>query len=339
MTLHYPDVSQYTPNVDPAKYPILIARATLSNRVADPTYQTFKAKAAAAGAVFAAYHWLNHGNLAKQAAWCFQHVGPETPVMIDAEDVAGNTGYNGPLTVGDITGFAAAYRALGGIVSLVYLPFWYWAGPMGAPHTLDQITAAGLHLVSSNYPNAGYTENGPGWATYYPGAPAPVQWQYTSTPFDMNAFRGTVDDFARLIGVPQVAAESKEDIDMLWFAKGDNDTVYLCNGFQSRPLDAQEAEDIAYQHRSGGGPITLQVGPAGSNPLEWADFAGIPRSLRLGWYEGRDGALGAPVSVTDAQLDTLAQKVAALMPTPPAPPSAADIAVAVNNETAARLAS
>jgi Glycosyl hydrolases family 25 len=199
VTLFYPDVSEYTPNVDPSKYPILIARATLSDRVADPTYGTFKARAAAAGTVFAAYHWLNHGNLAAQARWCFQHVGPDVPVMIDAEDVAGNTGYNGPLTIDDILGFAAEYRALGGICSLDYLPFWYWAGPMGAPHRLGELEAAGLGLVSSNYPNAGYTDNGPGWAPYYPGAPAPVQWQYTSTPIDMNAFRGTVADFAALI--------------------------------------------------------------------------------------------------------------------------------------------
>lgn len=200
MTLFYPDVSQYTPNVDPSRYPILIARATLSDRVSDPTYSTFKAKALAAGTVFAAYHWLNHGNLARQAAWCFQHVGPGTPVMIDAEDVSGNTGYAGPLTVDDIVGFANAYRNLGGTVSLVYLPFWYWSGPMGAPHRLGELTAAGLGLVSSNYPNAGYTDNGPGWATYYSGAPVPVQWQYTSTPIDMNAFRGTVEEFAALIG-------------------------------------------------------------------------------------------------------------------------------------------
>jgi hypothetical protein len=198
MTIFFPDVSEYTPNVDVSRYPVVIARATLSDRVTDTSYATFKQKSV--GKVFAAYHWLNHGNLAAQAKWCFQHVGPGTPVMIDAEDEAGNTGYNGPLTVGDITGFAHEYRNLGGICSLVYLPFWYWSGAMGAPHQLDQLAAAGLHLVSSNYPNAGYTDNGPGWAAYYPGAPAPVQWQYTDTPFDMNAFLGTAAEYAALIG-------------------------------------------------------------------------------------------------------------------------------------------
>jgi hypothetical protein len=198
MTIFFPDVSEYTSNIDVSQYPVILARATLSDRVADTSYTTYRQRAA--GKVFMAYHWLNHGNLRSQANWCFQHVGPNTPVMIDAEDQPGNTGYNGPLTLGDITGFAAEYRALGGTVSMVYLPFWYWSGAMGAPYQLDQLTAAGLHLVSSNYPNAGYTENGPGWAPYYQGAPPPVQWQYTSTPIDMNAFRGSVDDYRKLIG-------------------------------------------------------------------------------------------------------------------------------------------
>lgn len=197
MTIRFPDVSQYTPNVDPAAYPILIARATLSDRVADSTYTTFKAKAAAAGTLFVAYHWLNHGNLAAQAQWAYQHVGPGVPLMIDAEDKAGNTGYAGPLTVDDLIGFATAYRTLGGTVSLAYVPAWYWSGAMSAP-SLRPLTAAGLGLVSSNYPAAGYTETGPGWAPY--GGVAPVQWQYTSTPIDMNAYRGTVAEYAAMVG-------------------------------------------------------------------------------------------------------------------------------------------
>jgi hypothetical protein len=214
MTLFFPDVSQYTPNVDVTPYPIVLARATLSDRIADSAYAAYKQKSA--GKVFVAYHWLNHGNLAAQARWCFQHVGPDVAVMIDGEDVSGNTGYNGPLTVDDLLGFTAQYRALGGRVSLVYLPYWYWSGPMGAPHRLGELSAAGLGLVSSNYPNAGYTENGPGWAPYYSGAPAPVQWQYTSTPIDMNAFRGSVDDFRQLIGDPVAFFDDPNAAALAW---------------------------------------------------------------------------------------------------------------------------
>lgn len=202
VTIFFPDVSSYTPNVDPAAHPVLIARATLSNRVTDTAYATFKQRAAAAHTVFVAYHWLNHGNLAAQAAHCYSVVGAGIPLMIDAEDEAGNTGYNGPLTVGDITGFAAQYRALGGTASLAYVPSWYWSGAMGAPD-LTPLNAAGLHLVSSNYPTAGYSDNGPGWAPY--GGVAPAQWQYTDTPIDMNAYRGTVADYTAMIGGKPVA--------------------------------------------------------------------------------------------------------------------------------------
>lgn len=296
MTFLFPDVSSYTPNVDPAKYPAMIARATLSNRVADPTYQTFKAKAAAAGTVFSGYHWLNHGNLTSQAAWCFQHVGPETPLMIDAEDVKGNTGYAGPLTVDDIVGFAAEYRALGGIVSLCYLPFWYWSGAMGAPHRLGELTAAGLGLVSSNYPNAGYTDNGPGWAPYYPGAPVPVQWQYTSTPIDMNAYRGTVGEYAALIGIPQVKAESIEVPTMFLAKTTDNDTVYLCDGIRSRAIEsAEDLANIVALYDTGA--ITLQTGDGNTASLatDWEEYDGR-KLIRLGWYPGAFG----PVDTTPA---------------------------------------
>lgn len=339
MTLLFPDVSSYTPNVDPARYPALIARATLSDRVADPTYQGFKAKAAAAGTVFAAYHWLNHGNLQRQAQWAFQHVGGNVPLMIDAEDVAGNTGYNGPLTIDDITGFAAAYRALGGIVSLCYLPFWYWSGAMGAPRRLGELAAAGLGLVSSNYPNAGYTDNGPGWAVYYPGAPKPVQWQYTSTPIDMNAFKGTVAEYAALIGIPQVKDESIEVTGMPFLAIDTaTGAVYLCtDDFKSHHIPTPElVSDIVRQYVWGTRVLAVAGSstPAGTTK-EWDGVAGV---IWVGWAPETCGPVDepVPVAITDAQLDTLAQKVAALMPKPP---TADENAKAVLDAEAQRLQS
>lgn len=290
MTILFPDVSSYTPNVDPAQYPALLARATLSDRVADPTYAGFKAKADAAGTVFAAYHWLNHGNIQAQARWAFQHVGPSVPLMIDAEDEAGNTGYAGPLTVDDITSFAAAYRKVGGIVSLAYLPFWYWSGAMGAPHRLGELTAAGLGLVASNYPRAGYTENGPGWAAY--GGATPVQWQYTDTPIDMNAFRGTAAEYARLIGVPQVAAETIEVQTMFLAIDKPTGKVYLCNGLTSRWLPNEQAlADVRTLVKEG--LLLLENNGA----------------IREGWNEAAFGALmPAPAGLTDAQVDAAVAK-------------------------------
>lgn len=192
MTIKFPDVSQYTPNVDVSSFPIVIARATLSTSVADKSYYHYRDQSG--GKVFVAYHWLNHTNIQQQAKWAFDHVGPNVPLMIDAEDVKGNTGYTAPLSVSDIIGFAAAYRSLGGIVHLCYLPHWYWQNDMGSP-SLSLLSQNALHLVSSNYTT--YSDTGPGWNTY--GGVAPEQWQYTSTPYDMNAYRGTVDQYRAMV--------------------------------------------------------------------------------------------------------------------------------------------
>jgi hypothetical protein len=98
-------------------------------------------------------------------------------------------------TVPRLLALTTAYRALGGIVSLVYLPAWWWHN-IGAPD-LRPLSQAGLSLVSSNYPSGGYSDNGPGWTPY--GGMTPVQWQYTETPLDMNAFRGTAADYRALL--------------------------------------------------------------------------------------------------------------------------------------------
>lgn len=201
MTIFFPDLSKYDQDrgvtVEPDTVAV-IARATLSTSYADPAYETHKAQAAAVGAVFAAYHWLNATNLDAQARWCHQHVG-DVPLMIDAEDLPGNTGYTRTLAVPDIVTFLQAYRALGGTCHLVYLPHWYWER-MGSPD-LKPLLDARLNLVSSNYTM--YTDGGPGWAPY--GGLTPVVWQYTDAfPYggahsDFNAFRGTVGDLWTLM--------------------------------------------------------------------------------------------------------------------------------------------
>jgi hypothetical protein len=48
--------------------------------------------------------------------------------------------------------------------------------------------------VSSLYTT--YSDNGPGWASY--GGVAPVVWQYTDTPLDTNAFKGSVAELGDL---------------------------------------------------------------------------------------------------------------------------------------------
>lgn len=199
MTIFFPDVSVYNQG-DPVLpgTVVVVARATLGSSYADPAYENFKAQANAVGAFFVAYHWLNHNGWVGQAEWAYQRVGPDTPLMLDCEDMPGNTGYAGALTVNDILGFVTAYRQLGGICNLVYLPHWYWQGHMGGPD-LTPLVKAGLHLVASEY----RTYDDKKWPTAY-GSMNVEEWQYTDNmPYgwahvDFNAYQGTVDQFKRL---------------------------------------------------------------------------------------------------------------------------------------------
>ena len=232
--IQIPDVSEYDPNyVMPAGTPGLIARCTLSTTVVDMKYPNFQAQASARGARFAGYHWLNHGNIQRQVEFAFAH-SRGAPMMIDAEDVPGNTGYNGPLTTQDIAGFALGYRALGGACYVNYLPRWYWAGPMGAP-SLSPLVSIGNALVSSNYSGSG------GWIPYG-GYTEVSQWQFTDKPIDMSWFRGTIDEWwAMFTGQPE---ETDVGSNFLVQVTGDPH-VWVTNGFVRREVaDSAEAKSV-----------------------------------------------------------------------------------------------
>ncbi len=196
--IEFPDLSQYNAGdrIEPGTV-VVVARATLSDRIADTSYQDFKSQAASVGAFFMAYHWMNHGNIAGQVKWVYAHIG-KTPLMLDCEDMPGNTGYNGPITVDDIVQFATQYRALGGICNIDYVPHWYWADHMGSPD-LTPLVDAGQHLVASEY--RAFNESM--WPAAY-GHMNPEEWQFTDVEayggklVDFNAYRGTVQDFITL---------------------------------------------------------------------------------------------------------------------------------------------
>ncbi len=199
MTIFFPDVSEWDSNIHIQPDTVIVmAKATQADRYLSSQYTRFRQEAQDKGAFFCAYHWLNHGNIANQAQWCVSHVG-NTPLMIDSEDVPGNTGYNGSLTIDDIVAFHDAVVSLGGNPFLVYLPHWYWSDKMGSPSLVD-VKNTGMKLVSSNYTK--YSDTGPGWSGY--GGMDVSVWQYTDAfaygggHVDMNAFRGTVDEFISL---------------------------------------------------------------------------------------------------------------------------------------------
>ena len=194
MTIFYPDVSSSEAGISFSGVPIAMVKATEGTDYIDPDYAPAKIRAKDAGAFFCTYHFLREGNGAGQADHAFSVVG-STPLMLDMETENLNGITSNP-SVTDAADFVSQYRALGGVIYLLYLPRWYWAD-LGSP-TLAPLIDLGLLLVSSNYTN--YSNSGPGWDAY--GGMVPVIWQYTDSetlngvkPVDFNAYQGTVADF------------------------------------------------------------------------------------------------------------------------------------------------
>lgn len=210
MTIYYPDVSNHQGEMTlQAGTTAVCAKASEGATYADPTFLHYQQEADRVGAVFFGYHFLRQGAGAAQAAWCFKLVGRGVNVMIDLEPVKNATGgYISKPTLADALAFATAYRAAGGLCTLIYLPRWYWQA-LGSPD-LAPLRSAGLSLVSSNYTI--YADTGPGWAPYGANAPTPAVWQYTETqPYsgrrvDFNAYRGSVSQFKALLGYTQAPA-------------------------------------------------------------------------------------------------------------------------------------
>jgi hypothetical protein len=80
------------------------------------------------------------------------------------------------------------YNGLGGRVWSVYYPAWYLGLTGGS------LSGLGVPVIASAYYS--YSDNN--WPGGYGGI-VPRIWQYTSTPIDMNAFKGTAAELAALI--------------------------------------------------------------------------------------------------------------------------------------------
>jgi peptidoglycan hydrolase-like protein with peptidoglycan-binding domain len=192
MTIFYPDVSSAQAGISFAGCAIAVVKATESTNYTNPDYTPAKARAASAGAYFCAYHFLHGGNGAGQATFAHSVVGNQVPLMLDVEQVQNATSPQ----ISDVVDFVTQYRALGGVIYLLYLPHWYWSGNLSQA-SLTPVIELGMLLVSSDY--TAYSDTGPGWAAY--GGMTPVVWQYTSSAtlngktVDMNAYQGSQADF------------------------------------------------------------------------------------------------------------------------------------------------
>jgi Glycosyl hydrolases family 25 len=186
VTIFFPDVSQFTPGANLAGAPAVACRASEGNWLLDSSWPAYQAAARSHGVPFFAYHVLEASSSASQAQHCHARVG-KIPLMMDVEKAGSSTP-----RIGDITGFVRAYRALGGVTWLCYLPHWYWQS-IGSP-SLTPLAQLGISLWSSAYPGS-YSDAGGGWAPYGGLTPAIWQWtdhhMYGSVATDQNAFKGT----------------------------------------------------------------------------------------------------------------------------------------------------
>jgi hypothetical protein len=195
VTLYYCDISSFQGGISLAGALVVCIKATEGTTYVSPQYGPQMAEAARRGTWAFAYHFLHHGSAPAQAAHAHATVGA-TPLMLDFEPIDGTTSYP---SLADAVSFIDAYRTLGGVCHLVYLPRWYWSRPvaqhgLGSP-SLAPLASRGMVLVSSAYTTYTDEPSGAGWQPY--GGMTPAVWQYTDAlnfngqPVDFNAYRGT----------------------------------------------------------------------------------------------------------------------------------------------------
>lgn len=196
MTLFYPDLSNYQAGYKiPSGTPAVVAKATEGTYYLDSSFHDFQHQATVLGVPFSGYHFLKSESTPEDQAQYYYNFAGKIPCMLDVETEGGSRP-----TVDQVVAFMEALQRLGGRVWGVYLPQWYW-GDIGGD--LSRLRTAGAVLISSYY--VSYSDNGPGWNSY--GGATPTIWQYTSSPVDMNAFKGTPAELAAIINGSSSGAE------------------------------------------------------------------------------------------------------------------------------------
>lgn len=205
------DVSNHQEQFDFIGWDFAFIKSSEGTGFKDGRFTQHVANARAAGCLVAAYHYVRGGDVQGQFDNIRSMVPTDIPVILDVEDGAGS--------VDSIKQLAAKLRAAGYAVPLTYFPRWYW-------NSIGQPDLSGLApLWLSWYPDYKPRPREQAYAMV-PGSgkqpfggidSAPVI-QFTSTPFDQNAFDGTRDQLAALLGSRQEEDDLSAD-DVLYAKK------------------------------------------------------------------------------------------------------------------------
>lgn len=225
-------------------------------------------EARAAGLLVAAYHYVRlNASFYGQVENIQRAVPGNVPIILDVEAGSGGVGLARDLV--------KELREIGYTVPLLYLPRWYWQ-QLGRP------SLAGLPpLWSSRYPDNVIGSLADEWADVpvsywdgYGGLPVAVL-QFTSSvriaghqPIDANAFRGTPEQLAQLLGY------SKEDDrvkNLILAREQGGEKIWVGNGITRRHVaDPTELEGLAFWIQQKGGDPTVH---------EFADLRVLGRDL------------------------------------------------------------
>lgn len=235
----------------------IFLKATEGSSFVDPEFAANLAEARAAGLLVAAYHYVREAATATQQLANVRRVVPrDVPVVLDVE--AGSGG------VGSVRNLVDTLRFDGYRVPLLYLPRWYWT-QLGSP------PLTGLPpLWSSRYPDNVVNDLPLEWAgtpsSYwngYGGLDVAVL-QFTSSarvagfaPLDANAFRGTRQQLAELLGYAPTEEDNVKNLILAREAGGPR--VYVGDGVARRHVaDETELAGLQYWIGQKGGDPTVQ---------------------------------------------------------------------------------
>lgn len=195
MTIFYPDLSSYQAGYQiPSGTPAVVAKATEGTYYLDSSFHDFQHQATVLGIPFSGYHFLKSESTPEEQAQYYFNFAGKIPCMIDCETSGGSRP-----GVDWCQRFITALHGLGGRVWSVYYPRWYLGVTGGS------LASLGVPVIASEYRS--YDDNN--WPASYGGI-TPQIWQYTSTPIDMNAFKGTPAQLADLINGTSTSGNTGE---------------------------------------------------------------------------------------------------------------------------------